>query len=151
MEGAGSGRGSGYGGSGTGDSGLSQHPVDRLIRELIQTGRDATPDEITEIRERASHADFNTERVRVAKRYRHISYQGRTVGNREDALFLHLVERVKHDQEWVEGTTMDEYLDDIRRSALEGTAIVVYMRHEEFIAAIAGPNRIPDDRRGPNQ
>ena len=26
----------------------------------------------------------------------------------------------------------------------------MYERHEEFIAAIVGRNRVPDDRRGPN-
>ena len=68
------------------------------------------------IREPVSRAPFNSERVQVAKCYRQLSYQGRNIGNREDALFLHMVQRVKYDQEWVEGTTMDEYPDDIHRA-----------------------------------
>lgn len=80
-------------GSGSG-SGLSQHPTDRLIRELIRTKRAAAEAEIQAILERMATAAFNQQMVRVPAMLRGISYQGQTLGDRAGSLFLHLIRRV---------------------------------------------------------
>lgn len=80
--------------------GLSQHPADRLIRELIQTGRAATEDEIERIVERMATAPFDTRIVRVRVAARGVSYRGQTLGARADSLTFHLVKRVALDRQW---------------------------------------------------
>ncbi len=72
---------------------FSQHPVDRLIRELVQSQRPATPDEIERIIERMAAAPFDARLVRVARQHRGLTYQGHTLAARADSLAYHLTGR----------------------------------------------------------
>jgi hypothetical protein len=111
----------------------NQHPIDLLIRELIASGRRATQEEI----------------VPVNRQYRGLTYQGRTLGNREHSLFMHLTVRVVGDQQWVAGTTEDEYVSDLRAAVWDPLArLLIYRRHGGAIAAVLTPNFLPLYRRG---
>ncbi|MDI3341069.1 MAG: hypothetical protein QJR03_11130 [Sphaerobacter sp.] len=128
----------------------SDDPADRLIRSLIRNPRPVHTREVQDIRDRIAGAGFNPTRLRVTRRYRGLSYQGRTVGNREEALFLHLVQRVVYDEEWAPGTTMAEYLEDLRSTVRDPDAnVVLYERDEHAYAGIFGLNRVPPRRLGP--
>jgi hypothetical protein len=133
----------------SGGSGHSQHPADRLLRDLIQTGRSATPPEIAESFSRMATAPFITRQVPVPAQYRGLTYQGRALGAREPSLFLHLVERVVVDEQWVPGTTAGEYLADLR-SAIEhaDARLLVYQRRGDNVAAVFAPNVVPPGRLG---
>ncbi len=131
---------------------FSQHPVDRLIRELIQTGRAATPDEVERIVERMATAPFDTRLVRVRLTARGASYQGHTLGARADSLTFHLVKRVVLDQQWATGTTADQYVADLRRAVrVPASHLAVYERQGGSIAAIVTSTDqvLPSARRGP--
>ena len=132
-----------------GGGGVSQHPVDRLIRELVQTGRPATPEEIADILDRMATAPFTSRNVPVPAEYRGLTYLGRTLGTRAPSLFLHLVERVVADEQWTYGTTDREYLADLRSAIREPSArLLVYQRRGDNLAAVLAPNVIPASRRG---
>lgn len=128
-------------------SGLSQNPVDRLVRALIRTRGEVTPQEVDRIIERMATVPFMGE-VRISGAYRDATYLGHTLGRRSDSLFFHLVQRVKQGQ-WADGTTELEFLEDLRRASRDPAArLVVYERRGGNIATIFVENRMPEDRRG---
>lgn len=137
--------------SGAGGGGISQHPVDRLIRELIRTGRPATPEEVERIIERMATVPFNPRQRRVRGEERGASYQGYTLGAREEALRYHLIKRVVIEKQWAEGTTEEQYLADLRRAVSSSAArLVVFERRGGFLAATITPTDlvIPVARHG---
>ena len=128
-------------------SNLSWDPTDRLIRDLIQTRREATAEEIDRIVRRMATAPFMGV-VRVPTRDRGLSYLGRTVGTREDSLFYHLAKRVSEGQ-WRSGTTETEYLRDLRDAVSDPEArLVVYALEGGNFAAVLAENSVPDTRLG---
>ena len=116
---------SGGGGSGGAGGRVSQHPVDRLIRELISARRSASRDEVASILRRMAEAEFPT-------------------------IAHHLQERL-HEGQWAKGTGENAYLEDLRR-AISGTRsrLVVYRRRGGSIAAVLGDTEeaVPEGRRG---
>ncbi|MBA2596716.1 MAG: hypothetical protein H0V00_08855 [Chloroflexia bacterium] len=114
----------------------SGHPTDRLIRELIQTGRPAQQGEINLILERMATAPFDPRLVRVLTDELGLSYQNRIVQPHEEALYVHLVRRVLADEQWAFGVTQDQYLADLRRSIRIASArLALYQRRGGYIAA----------------
>ena len=135
--------------SGGGSTEWGDRPVDELIRELARSRRAATGDEIDRIRNRLSTAPFSTQVVRTAIMFRGINYLGRTVEARDDAAFLHLVQRVIVDRQWNDGTTMEQYISDLHQLSRDpDTQLLVYDRGSGAVAAAFGPNRINAERLG---
>ena len=117
----------------------SQHPVDQLIRGLIHTGRQATPEEIDRIIDRMATVPFNPGTYQVPLRDRGLAYRGRTLGARVDALTYHLAKRVS-DRQWAENTTPAQYIQDLRRAVRAPDArLAVYLRRGGPIAATLTP------------
>ena len=132
---------------------LSQHSVDRLIRELIQTGRPALPGEIADILDRMATAPFDARIASVPAQLRGRSYLGRTLGVRESALRIHLAQRVLADRQWAAGTTESEYLADLRQAVQDPTVqLLVYARRGGSVAAtLTDTTRVvAAARRGPD-
>jgi hypothetical protein len=79
------------------------------------------------------------------------TYLGQQLGERGDALLVHLVRRVLVDRQWVEGTDEATYLTDLRAMVRDPAArLVVYQRQGGHIAGVFDPNRLPPERRGSN-
>jgi hypothetical protein len=114
----------------------SQHPVDQLIRELIQTGRPATKDEVEAIIERMATASFEPRVTSVPVPERGITYDGYRLGARVPSLAYHLVKRIVLDRQWADGTTEEQYLEDLRRAARAPTARFVIYEHRGGHVAI---------------
>lgn len=130
-------------------SGLSDHPTDHLIREIVRTRQSATDEEVERILECISLAPFVGE-VRVPPRHRGIEHRGRAVRAREDSLFYHLAKRVDEGQ-WAEETTEEEYLEDLRDAASSPAArLVLYSLRGGNVAAVVSDNRLPAGRLGPD-
>ena len=130
---------------------LSQHPTDQLIRDLIDTGRQATPEEIARIIERMATVPFEPRVRRVRLRERGASYLGQTLGPYARSLAYHLIKRVVLDKQWAEGTTEEQYVSDLRRAVRSPDArLVVYRRQSGAIAATLCPTSaaLPPVRRG---
>lgn len=125
---------------------ISQDSTDRLIRYLIRTRREATPEEIERIVTRMAAAPFMGA-VHVPPRDRGLNYQGRTVGAREESLFYHLAKRVG-ERQWTEDTTEEQYLQDLRDAIRSPEAsLVLYKLRGGNLAATLSPNQ---KRRGSN-
>lgn len=126
-----------------------EDPTDRLIREVLRTRRDASRDEIDGILERIAEAPFMGE-VRVPPRHRDLRLGDREVRAREDSLFYHLAKRIDEGQ-WAEGTTEEEYLEDLRAAARDTYArLALYTLRGGAIAAVLAENPVPEERRGPD-
>jgi hypothetical protein len=124
--------------------------VDDLIQDLCRQPRQPTVIEMAQIRDRLSSAPFSTQTVRVPVRDRGYVYLGQRLESRASSDFLHLVRRVVIDRQWAHGTTIDEYLSDLRQLALVPSSdFVVYDRGQGPIAAVIGPNSTPPERLGP--
>ncbi len=132
--------------------GVSQHPVDQLIRGLIGSGRPATTAEVQQILSRMAAVPFDQRVLPVLIKLRGVTYQGRTLGSREPALWIHLVQRVVGDEQWSHGTTARAYLSQIRRAVRAASArLLVYERRGGAIAGTLAPTRdvLPAARQGP--
>ena len=131
---------------------MSQHPVDVLIRDLIQSARSATAAEIEQIVERMASAPFEPRNMRVPVEHRGLSYLGRTLGARESALFYHLVKRLVVERQWARGTTEVHYLADLRHAVRDSLArLTIYRRRSGHLAATVTPTdrAVASIRRGP--
>ena len=123
---------------------MTQEAFRQLIQELIQHGRRATVEEVEHVRRRIASAPFDQRIIMVPARYRGLTYQGRLLGDREDSLFLHLVQRVVGDRQWANDTTEYEYLEDLRTAVQEPSArLLVYQRRGGPVAAALSPNTDP--------
>jgi hypothetical protein len=126
--------------------------ADRLIVDLIQAPRAATPGEIALITDRIASAPFSQEQVRVSRDERGVSYMGYTLGVFQDSLVYHLVKRVEIEGQWVYGTTAEAYVADLRAAVRHpAVQIAVYERRGGHIAAVIAPieHVVPAQRRGP--
>lgn len=135
-----------------GDSEI-RHPVDRLIHEAAQFGREITSAEIGQILERIATAPFNPRVVRVPVEERELSYYGEILGARASSLTYHLFKRVVVEGQWALGTTTVEYLKDLRHAVRHPDAqCAVYYRRGGVIAATVTLTRavVPKARLGPN-
>jgi hypothetical protein len=128
----------------------SQHPIDRLIREIITTPRWPTDLEIGQIIERIATSPFDPDQnVLVRKKHQGLRYQDQMLGERASSLTYHLIKRVVDDQQWAFGTTAAEYLADLRQAVRSSDArLVVYERRGGCVAAILTRNRIDAKRAG---
>ncbi len=129
---------------------LSRHPADRLIRELIGTRREATNHEIAQIVERMAAAPFHPAVLPVPIHLRGLAFQGRTIGEREDALTCHLIKRVVADRQWTEDTSAADYLADLRRAVRAPAAwLALYTRRGGHMAVTLTPtaDAVPSARR----
>jgi hypothetical protein len=116
------------------------HSADQLIRELIATGRAASPDEIAEILERMATAPYNPHVVRVLGKATGATYQGHSLTARESSITYHLVKRVVIERQWAYGTTAADYLAHLQRAVRSaGARLVVYLRGAERVAASVTP------------
>jgi hypothetical protein len=123
---------------------------DQLIEELVRTARQPPRDESSRLVERLATAPFAPGVVRVPEKHRGPSYLGRTVGARESGDFYHLVKRVSVDEQWAGGTTLAEYVADLRAAVRSSDArLVVYRRRGGVMAAALAPNAMPSVRLGP--
>ncbi len=107
---------------------VSQHPVDQLVRTIWRGRREASAGELGRIVERVAEAPFTSEASLVA----------------------HLTKRIEVEGQWRPGTTAERYLSDLRASVRDPDAqMLTYVRRGGLILAALTPNRIPEERLGP--
>jgi hypothetical protein len=130
---------------------LSRHPVDLLIRAVIAGTQRVTAADVEQIVERMATAPFDTRIVRVPDNLRGRSYLGQRLDAMAPSLFTHLAKRVMSERQWVEGTTPEQYLADIRSAVRAVHArLAVYERRGGSIAIALTPTNdvVPVDRQG---
>jgi hypothetical protein len=131
---------------------VNQDPIGRLIRDLLDTARAATPVEVRRIVDHVATAPFDQRVLSAPAELRGVTYLGRTLAPRDDALVIHLVTRVFKDEQWVPGTTADEYQEDLRRAVRSPSArLGLYARRGGHLAATVSQlhEAVPMQRRGP--
>jgi hypothetical protein len=129
--------------------GPSDHPTDRLLRDLIRSPRAVTAAEVADIRARISAAPFNPHGVTTSELVRGRIYLGRTVRPWEESPFSHLVQRVLVQQQWADGTTIHEYLQDLHEAARDPAgAIFAGVLNGRPTVQVIAPNHIPTLRLG---
>lgn len=130
----------------------SRHPTDLLIRALVARRRQATAAEVTRIVERMATAPLESRARRVPLPERGARYLGYILGARSDSLTYHLVKRVALEEQWADGTTAAQYLEDLRRAIRSPSAqLVVFARRGGCLAATITPleDAVPVERWGP--
>jgi hypothetical protein len=97
-----------------------------------------------------ANAPFDPRILPVGRKFRGLEYAGQILGDRARALVIHLAMRVVYDEQWQDGTTEQEYVDDLRAAIQEPSArLLVYQRRGGSIAATLTANGVPAERRGP--
>jgi hypothetical protein len=129
---------------------LSPEPTDRLIRELIATGREPTRAERRRIFDRIASAPFSRATIAVPPRDQDLLADGQPIGRRASSLVYH---RAKHtaDRQWMASTTAHQYVGDLRRGVRARTAeLGLYSSGGVALAAVRVPTEdaVPTARRG---
>lgn len=131
---------------------FSQHPVDRLIGDLIDMGRGATDEEVERILAHMANASCDGGQRNVRIRDRGVVYQGQVLGPTANSLTYHLIKRVVVEGQWTVGTVVDQYLADLQAATRSSAArLALYKRRGGTIAATITPTElvVPLERLGP--
>lgn len=129
---------------------VSQHPIDQLLRELIETKRAATAEEITAVAAHIAAAPFESRVVAVPPKLRDRDVAGRRLGARAPSLDVHFAKRMS-ERQWTSATSAQDYLDDLRRAVRLTTArFIAYRRRGGYIACVvsATTDVVEASRRG---
>jgi len=123
--------------------------VDALLLELIETGRQASPEELATIIAHVAQAPFATYLSRVPVGLRHLLGQrGIIVPGRLSSLQRHLFKRIYDEEQWLVGTTADQYIADLHQAILHADVQIWTYRYlgqpfVGFFGAVPRPGRRP--------
>jgi hypothetical protein len=122
------------------DPRLSRHPVDILIRQIVAGQWRATESDVEQIVARMAAAPFDPKLEPVPPPLVGASYLEYDLADHGPAPIVHLVQRVIGDDQWRSGTTLSQYLDDLRMAVRSPHArLTVYRRRSGAIAATLTP------------
>ena len=89
--------------------------IDALIIELIESGRRATGEELSQIMAHVAQAPFASRLVRPPRWWQEaLARRGIAVPARVPASEAHLLKRIYYDQQWPVSTTTDQFVADLR-------------------------------------
>lgn len=119
-------------------------PADALILELIDTGRQATADELKAIIEHVAQAPFATYLSRVPGRVRRpLAQMGIVTPARMPSVEWHLLERVYLDEQWPVGATVAQYMADLQQAVRHPDVQVwTYRYYGEPFAGFLAPSHV---------
>lgn len=130
--------------------GRSFSEADRLILGAVSGGRALSDSELERVLEHVARAGFDPNaRERVRGRLAGFNWQGRVLAGADllSPAEKHYVWHVLHNQEWPQGTSLQEYLDSIRQVILDPTSGVFTSEYQG--AAQLGVVRESRELRGP--
>ncbi|MBI2954237.1 MAG: minor capsid protein [Chloroflexi bacterium] len=130
-----------------------QEEPNKLIRSLLNPKRTLTDDEWKSVIEHVKRAPFASREVSVHKDIRGRTFLGRQLRGKEPSVIAHFAKRVLLENQWVDGTSEDQYLADLR-SILDDHELskVVYQGTDEKVyLGFLAPNRLPVERTGMNR
>lgn len=137
------------GGRSGGGSNESQHPVDRMIRNVMNVQRKFTSDELKLIREHIGQADMSSRPVKIthAGVLEAAKELGVQVDNKRIATDqAHWLKHVVVEKEWPVGTSFPDYIRDLRYIASHPNAeISTYMYLKERFISFFAP--LPDEEQ----
>jgi hypothetical protein len=120
--------------------------IDALIVELIEAGRQATEDELSQIVAHVAQAPFASRPVRPPSwLLEALARLGITMPARMPASEAHLLKRIYYDQQWPVGTTTDQFVADLRLAIRHPDARVwTYEYFGEPCVGLLAPSHIRD-------
>jgi hypothetical protein len=124
--------------------------VDRLIAELVEKRRQASDQELAQILEHVAQADFSSRSLPVDERLWGISYRGQILDreSRLPSVEGHLLKRIYVEEQWPEGTTIEEYVADLRRAVRHPQAQVwTYWHAGSPCVGILAPSHVQNVRQ----
>lgn len=87
--------------------------VDKLIIELINSGRQASTEELAAVITHVAKAPFATYLARIPIKLRHLVSN---IDTKLSSLEIHLLKRVHEEQQWPVGTTTQQYIADLHKA-----------------------------------
>lgn len=119
--------------------------IDALIIELIESGRQATDEELSQIMAHVAQAPFASRLVRPPRWWREaLARLGITMPARVSAGEFHLFRRVYLDEQWLPDTTLETYIQDLRQVIRHPEAQVwTYLYYSAPAIGFLAPSHIP--------
>jgi len=120
--------------------------VDALIVDLVESDRQATEDEVAQIVAHVSAAPFASRMIRSPRWFRNeLARRGIVIPARISAAKFHLFRRVHLDEQWPPGTTLEDYVQDLRQAILHPQVqIWTYRYYGTPAVGFLAPSHIPD-------
>lgn len=98
---------------------MAMTAIDDLILNLIETGRQASAEEVAAIVAHVAQAPFATYLSRVPANLRErLAQKGVILPTRLSSLERHLVKRIYEEEQWPVGTTAEGYVGDLQKAVV---------------------------------
>lgn len=128
------------------------HPVNRLILSLAESSREASDEDIQQIREHVATVGFDSSATtKAGSRAAGLTWQGTPVhsSDRLDNMTVHYLRHVLAQPEWPPGTTVAAYLASLR-STIEDPygGILLHRRYEYWLLTFVARANNPMDFEG---
>lgn len=119
--------------------------VDALIIELVNSGRQATEEELARIIAHVAQAPFASHLVRPPRWLRDaLAERGITLPARVPADEFHLLRRIYLDKQWPPGTTVETYVQDLQQAVRHPEAeIWTYRYYGAPAIGFLAPSHVP--------
>lgn len=121
-----------------------------IIEELIESGRLATDEELSQIVARVAQAPFASRPVRISPRLRDAFAValGKPVPRRLPSIEFHLLKRIHLEQQWPVGTTARQYVADLHLAVRHPAArIWTFAYRTEPMVGFLAPSHIQNAPR----
>ena len=127
-----------------------QDEPNELIREFLNPKRAPTEEEIKRILDHVAKAPFRSAMTRVKKEIQGQVFLGRELRTKEPSIIAHLAKRVLSEEQLADGTTPDQYLEDLRSVIGDPELrLAVYARRGQGLyLGCSAPNRLLASRLG---
>jgi len=119
--------------------------IDTLIVELIESGRRATEDELSQIVAHVAQAPFASRLVRISPRLRDefAAGLGKPVVRQLPSIEFHLLKRIYLERQWPVGTTARQYVTDLHLAVRHPAArIWTYEYRAEPMVGFLAPSQV---------
>jgi len=108
-----------------------QHPIDRLIFDLVASERKASHSEIKKIIAHIAQAPFSHHPIKIDRRLVGRAYLGQVLEptTRLPSIEAHLLKRVYVEQQWNEETTLEKYVSHLRQAVKHPASLIWTYEH----------------------
>ncbi len=118
--------------------------VDDLILNLIETGRQASTEEVAAIIAHVAQAPFATYLAKVPNQLRRLlTAKGVELPAKLPSLAIHWLKRVGEEEQWPPGTTDAQYVADLQKAVLHpDVQICCYRYYQQPFVGFLSPSHV---------
>lgn len=123
---------------------MAMSAIDDLILNLIETGRQASAEEVAAIVAHVAQAPFATYLAKVPNQLRRLlTVKGAELPSKLPSLTIHWLKRVVEEEQWPPGATNGQYVADLQTAVLHPQGqLWTYRYYQQPFAGFLSPSHV---------